>query len=40
VQEVGYDILRHRLILTYEAQAEDITTEDVIAKIFQGVEVP
>ncbi|MFW6180137.1 MAG: AAA family ATPase [Spirochaetota bacterium] len=40
VQEVGYDILRHRLILTYEAQAEDITTEDVIDKIFQGVEVP
>jgi MoxR-like ATPase len=40
VRDVGYDILRHRLILTYEAQAEDITPEDVIGKIFQGVEVP
>jgi len=40
IREVGYEILRHRLILTYEAQAEDITTEDVIEKIFMGVEVP
>ena len=40
IREVGFDILRHRLILTYEAQAEDITTEDVIEKIFMGVEVP
>jgi MoxR-like ATPase len=40
IREVGFDILRHRLILTYEAQAEDITTEDVIEKIFTGVEVP
>jgi MoxR-like ATPase len=40
VRDVGHDILRHRLILTYEAQAEDITTDDVIDKIFMGVEVP
>ena len=40
IRDIGYDILRHRLILTYEAQAEDITTEDVIEKIFMGVEVP
>jgi len=40
VRDVGYDILRHRLILTYEAQAEDITSEDIIEKIFKGVEVP
>lgn len=40
VREIGYDVLRHRLILTYEAQAEDITPEDVIEKIFNGVEVP
>ena len=40
VRDVGFDILRHRLILTYEAQAEDISTEDVIEKIFRGVEVP
>ncbi len=40
IRDVGYDILRHRLILTYEAQAEDISTDDVIEKIFKGVEVP
>jgi MoxR-like ATPase len=40
IRDVGYDILRHRLILTYEAQAEDITTDDVIEKIFMGIEVP
>lgn len=40
VRDIGYDVLRHRLILTYEAQAEDITPEDVIEKIFSGVEVP
>ncbi len=40
IRDVGYDVLRHRLILTYEAQAEDITPEDVIGKIFMGVEVP
>ena len=40
VRHIGYDVLRHRLILTYEAQAEDITPEDVIEKIFSGVEVP
>jgi MoxR-like ATPase len=40
VRDVGHDILRHRLILTYEAQAEEITTDDVIDKIFMGVEVP
>lgn len=40
VRDVGFDILRHRLILTYEAQAEDISSEDVIEKIFRGVEVP
>ncbi len=40
IRDIGYDILRHRLILTYEAQAEDITSEDIIEKIFSGVEVP
>jgi len=40
VRDIGYEVLRHRLILTYEAQAEDITPEDVIGKIFSGVEVP
>jgi len=33
-------ILRHRIILTYEAEAEDITPEQIIAHIFDSVEVP
>jgi MoxR-like ATPase len=40
VRDIGFDVLRHRLVLTYEAQAEDISPEDVIEKIFRGVEVP
>jgi MoxR-like ATPase len=40
IRDIGFDVLRHRLILTYEAQAEDISPEDVIEKIFRGVEVP
>jgi MoxR-like ATPase len=37
---VCYDILRHRLVLTYEAEANDITPEAVIRKILDVVEVP
>lgn len=40
VRYIGTDILRHRIILTYEAEAEEITTEDVIKKIFDTIEVP
>jgi len=40
VKTVAPDILRHRIILTYEAEAEDITTEQIIERIFDGVEVP
>ncbi len=40
VRYVGFDILRHRVILTYEAEAEEITTDDVIKKIFDTIEVP
>ena len=40
VRVVGPDILRHRIILTYEAEAENTTTDDVIRKIFDAVEVP
>ncbi len=34
------DVLRHRVILTYEAEAEEITSETVIRKLFERVEVP
>jgi MoxR-like ATPase len=40
VKDVGIDILRHRIKLTYEAEAEAISTEDVIQKIFDRVDVP
>jgi MoxR-like ATPase len=40
IKELAPDILRHRIILTYEAEAEEITTDNVIQKILAGVEVP
>lgn len=40
IQAVVYDILRHRLILTFEAQAEGMTTDDVIKKILKLVPLP
>jgi MoxR-like ATPase len=33
-------VLRHRLILSYEAEAEELTTDDIITKIFDNIEVP
>jgi len=40
IQDVAYDIMRHRLILSYEAEAEGITTDQVISQIIQIVGVP
>jgi MoxR-like ATPase len=40
VKAVCYDILRHRLVLTYEAEANDITPEAVVRRILDVVEVP
>ncbi|MBI4335682.1 MAG: MoxR family ATPase [Candidatus Omnitrophica bacterium] len=40
VKAVGPDILRHRIILSYEAEAEEVTSEDIIKKVFDAVEVP
>jgi MoxR-like ATPase len=40
VKAVGQDVLRHRIVLTYEAEAEEITSEDVIRRLFEHVEVP
>lgn len=40
VKDIVYDILRHRIILTYEAEAEEVTTEDVIHTILDAVPVP
>jgi MoxR-like ATPase len=40
VKIIGPDVLRHRIILSYEAEAEELQSDDIIAKIFSGVEVP
>ncbi|MBT3589146.1 MAG: MoxR family ATPase [Candidatus Marinimicrobia bacterium] len=40
VRFIGADVLRHRVILTYEAEAEEITSEDIIKRLFEAVEVP
>jgi MoxR-like ATPase len=40
VKSVGMDVLRHRIGVSYEAEAESITTESVIEQIFAGVPVP
>jgi MoxR-like ATPase len=40
IKELAPDILRHRIILTYEAEAEEVTTDDVIQKILGQIEVP
>jgi MoxR-like ATPase len=40
VKAVGADVLRHRLIRTYEAEAEEITSETIVRRIFEAVEVP
>ena len=34
VKSVGLDVLRHRIILTYEAEAENVTTEEIIRRVF------
>ncbi|MFH1824652.1 MAG: MoxR family ATPase [Candidatus Firestonebacteria bacterium] len=40
IKLVGPDILRHRIIVTYEAEAEEITSESIIKQIFDQIEVP
>ncbi|MCP4603258.1 MAG: MoxR family ATPase [Proteobacteria bacterium] len=40
IKSIGPDVLRHRVIVTYEAEAEEVTSEDVVRQIFDTVEVP
>ena len=40
VKSIGMDVLRHRVLISYEAEAEDKTSEDVIQTIFDSIEVP
>jgi MoxR-like ATPase len=40
VKALGPDVLRHRVVLTYEAEAERITTDDVARRVLETVPVP
>ncbi|GAB4334839.1 MAG: MoxR family ATPase [Dehalococcoidia bacterium] len=40
VKNVAHDALRHRVVLTYEAEAEELTTDDLIDRVLEGVDVP
>ena len=40
IKSIGMDVLRHRVIVSYEAEAEEKTSEDIIKKIFDEIEVP
>ncbi len=40
VRAIGMDVLRHRIIITYEAEAEEVTSEDIVRKILNKIEVP
>jgi MoxR-like ATPase len=40
IKTIGRDVLRHRIILSYEAEAEELTTDDIITEIFDNIVVP
>ncbi|HUV31230.1 MAG TPA: MoxR family ATPase [Acidobacteriota bacterium] len=40
IKAIGADVLRHRILLTYEAEAEEVTSDDIVKRVFDTVEVP
>ena len=40
VKDMAHDVLRHRLLLTYEAEAEEVTTDTIISRILSKIPVP
>jgi MoxR-like ATPase len=40
VRALAPDVLRHRIVLTFEAEAEDTTSDDVVAKVLGALKVP
>jgi MoxR-like ATPase len=40
VRSISMDVLRHRVAITYEAEAEEITSEDIVQRVLDRVEVP
>ena len=40
IKAIGADVLRHRVLLTYEAEAEEVSSDDIVKKVFDTIEVP
>ncbi|MEA3285841.1 MAG: MoxR family ATPase [Candidatus Marinimicrobia bacterium] len=40
IRAIGMDVLRHRVLVSYEAEAEEVTSEDIVQRIFEATEVP
>ena len=40
VKSIGADVLRHRVLISYEAEAEEMTSDTIVQRIFDGVPVP
>ena len=40
IKTIGMDVLRHRVLVSYEAEAQDMTSEDIVSKVFDKVDVP
>jgi MoxR-like ATPase len=40
VRALAPDVLRHRIVLTFEAEAEDVTSDDVVTKVLAALRVP
>jgi MoxR-like ATPase len=40
VKAIGMDVMKHRLILSYEAEAEEVKAENVVQRVFDSIEVP
>ena len=40
IKDIALDVLRHRIIVTYEAEAEGVSSEDIVAKVLNKIAVP
>jgi MoxR-like ATPase len=40
VKQIAHDVLRHRIIVTYEAEAEEVNSEEIVRRILDQIEVP
>ncbi len=37
---MGHDVLRHRILVTYEAEAENLVSDDIVTALLDNIEVP